>query len=76
MDLTAGQAAALGNLARKHAGEEVDFINIADARSLTDLGLAERTRSGWDITRAGLQQIDPAPIGDRTNDGAGSAPSR
>jgi hypothetical protein len=73
MDLTTGQAAALHNLARKHAGEEVDFINIADARSLTDLGLAERTRSGWDVTRAGLQHLDSAPRDD-SGEAAGPSP--
>ena len=34
--LTPGQLAALQNLARKQAGQEVDWVNIADARSLTD----------------------------------------
>lgn len=53
MDLTAGQLTALRNLARKQAGQSVDWINIADARSLTELGLAERNREGWKITPAG-----------------------
>ena len=44
---------ALHNLARKKAGDEVDWINIADARALTDLGLAQRSREGWDITAEG-----------------------
>ena len=44
---------ALQNLARKGAGEAVGFINIADARVLTDLGLATRSREGWDITALG-----------------------
>jgi hypothetical protein len=51
--LSAGEAAALRNLARKQAGEAVDWINIADARALTALGLAERSRGGWEITAAG-----------------------
>lgn len=53
MSLTPGQMTALRNLARKQAGEEVAWIGIADARALTDLGLAQRTASGWEITRAG-----------------------
>jgi hypothetical protein len=52
-DLTEVQLHALENLARKRAGQEVPFVNIADARALTDLGLAERSREGWDITAAG-----------------------
>lgn len=52
-DLTDGQLDALRNLARKRAGEAVAFVNIADARALVDLGLAQRSREGWDITAAG-----------------------
>jgi hypothetical protein len=51
--LSERQRLALKNLARKQAGEEVDFINIADARFLEGAGLAERTRAGWKITQAG-----------------------
>jgi hypothetical protein len=57
---------ALENLGRKKAGLEVDWINIADARALTDLGLAERTQSGWVITAAGaaaLEALGAAPTG-------------
>ena len=53
MTLSPGQLVALKNLARKKAGEAVDWINIADARVLTDLGLAERTGGGWVITQNG-----------------------
>ena len=50
MPLTPSLLAALNNLSRKKAGEEVDWINIADARELTELGLAERNREGsWPI---------------------------
>jgi hypothetical protein len=70
MTLSSGQVAALNNLERKHAGQDVDFINIADARSLTDLGLAIRTREGWEITDAGLLAINAPNVTDRTNDGA------
>lgn len=54
LGLTDGQLTALRNLARKHGGDEVNWINIADARALTELGLAERGRGGWDITPQGL----------------------
>jgi len=58
--MTPGQLQALKNLARKHAGEAVDWINISDARALTDLGFAERSREGWDITAEGLQALGDA----------------
>lgn len=57
MALTPGQRAALENLARKAAGEDVDWINIADARALTAEGLAERDRQGWRITPAGAELV-------------------
>ena len=53
MALSEGQRLALANLARKQAGEDVDWINIADARALTDLGFAQRERGGWTITPEG-----------------------
>ena len=53
MALTPGQFTALSNLQRKKAGEVVEWINISDARALTDLGFAERTGAGWVITAAG-----------------------
>ena len=52
-NLTDAQLNALQNLARKKAGEEPPFINISAARALTELGLAERSREGWDITPEG-----------------------
>jgi hypothetical protein len=57
MTLSPGQLVALKNLARKKAGEAVDWINIADARVLTDLGLAERNGGGWVITTDGLAAL-------------------
>jgi hypothetical protein len=51
--LSPGQRVALRNLATKQAGEAVDWINIADARALTELGFADRGREGWRITPAG-----------------------
>ncbi|HZC16649.1 MAG TPA: hypothetical protein VE309_07800 [Caulobacteraceae bacterium] len=52
-DLTPSQREVLRNLASKKAGDPVGFVNIADARALTDLGLAQRSREGWDITPEG-----------------------
>lgn len=57
MALSPGQFTALKNLSRKKAGENVDWINIADARALTDLGFAERTGGGWTITQAGATAL-------------------
>lgn len=57
VELTPGQLAALQNLQRKSAGEAVDWISISDARALTDLGLAERNREGWNITPAGVSAL-------------------
>jgi hypothetical protein len=51
--LSPGQLVALRNLARKQAGEAVNWINIADARALTELGFADRNSEGWRITAAG-----------------------
>jgi hypothetical protein len=48
---------ALRNLADKQSGEAVEWISIAAARALTELGLARRTRSGWEITAEGLALI-------------------
>ena len=59
--LSAGQLTALQNLARKKAGEEVAFLNISDARALTELGLASRSREGWDITREGVAYLASLP---------------
>ena len=52
-DLTDAQLNALQNLAWKKAGQAPPFINIGAARALTELGLAERSREGWDITPEG-----------------------
>jgi hypothetical protein len=52
---------ALHNLADKHSGQDVDWISIADARVLTELGLAKRTRSGWEITPEGLSMVAQSP---------------
>ena len=51
--LSPAQFDALSNLARKKAGDDVGWVAIAEARELTDLGLALRTRSGWEITDSG-----------------------
>lgn len=57
MILTDAQFEALRNLAHKKAGDEVGWIGIAEARALTELGLAERNRSGWQITDAGASLL-------------------
>ena len=57
LELSPGQFTALRNLASKQAGGDVDWINIADARALTGLGLAERSREGWKITSAGAEVL-------------------
>jgi hypothetical protein len=76
MSLSANQLVALENLARKQAGEDVDWISISDARALTDLGLAERTREGWIITAAGLELVktERAERPEGANDKAGGEP--
>jgi len=76
--LSPAQFDALSNLARKKAGDDVGWVAIAQARELTDLGLAVRTRSGWEITDAGEAALsehadarpddspdDPIPFGPR-----------
>jgi len=65
-DLTGGQLDALRDLARKKTGAEVPFVNISAARALTELGLAERSQEGWDITPAGsalLARLSGPPSG-------------
>jgi hypothetical protein len=57
MTLSPREFSALHNLADKQSGQDVDWINIADARALTERGLARRTRAGWEITSAGLALI-------------------
>jgi hypothetical protein len=44
-------------LARKQAGEDIAFVNIAAARTLCDLGLASRSHEGWDITADGAAEL-------------------
>ena len=64
MTLSDSQMTALRNLADKQAGKDVDWINIADARVLTGLGLARRNREGWEITPEGLALVRAtAPAG-------------
>jgi len=67
--ITSALMNALQNLAEKKAGLAVDWINISDARALTDLGLAQRSREGWEITGRGVSLIK-----DETT--AGEAPAR
>src|SRR3954451_3933989 len=68
-DLTTPQLHALRNMARKKAGEDVAFVKIADAQALTELGLAERSREGWDITAAGAAVLARlAPLSSDTSE--------
>ena len=53
MELTPKELAALRDLLAKADGADVAFVNIADARALTDKGLAARTQEGWSITPQG-----------------------
>ncbi len=62
--LTDAELHALRNLAEKRGGAMTAFVNIADARRLTDLGFASRSRQGWDITAEGsafLARHNPGP---------------
>jgi hypothetical protein len=64
--LSSGELLALRNLAEKRAGNVTPFLKIADAQHLTELGLASRSRQGWDITAAGsayLTRFDTTEIG-------------
>jgi hypothetical protein len=66
MTISDKELAALQNLAAKQAGKDVDWINIADERALTELGLARRNREGWEITAEGLAAIKAAQAGGPT----------
>ena len=55
--LTAAETAALRNLAEKRTGSLTAFVNVADARRLTELGLAQRSQQGWDITPTGSAHL-------------------
>lgn len=64
-DLTEGQLHALQNLSRKKSGNgEAPFLNIRDAQALVELGLAVRSRQGWDITPEGARLLAPPPSSD------------
>ena len=56
--LTETQVHALRNLAERRAGNVAPFVRIADAQQLTELGLASRSRQGWDITAAGSAYLN------------------
>lgn len=69
-ELSKGQLQALRNLAAKSAGNVTAFLRIADAQQLTELGLAARSRQGWDITPAGsayLTRLDAGANGPDTS---------
>jgi hypothetical protein len=56
-DLSDLELHTLRLLARKSAGEAIAFVNIAAARTLSDLGLATRSHEGWDITAKGSAEL-------------------
>ena len=66
MELTPKELAALRDLLAKADGADVAFVNIADARALTDKGLAARTQEGWSITPEGRAHLSGGdrPISD------------
>jgi len=55
--LTEVEISSLKNMAQKRNGAVTQFLNIASAQRLTELGLAVRTRQGWDITDAGMARL-------------------
>ena len=61
--ITESQIEALRNLAVKRTGDMKAFVNIADAQRLTELGLASRSRQGWDITALGSSYLARADAG-------------
>jgi RES domain-containing protein len=71
MPLSASLRAALENLHRKESGEAVDWINIADARALTELGFARRSHQGWEITEAGREAHGAQPQAHDDGDSSG-----
>ena len=65
--LTQGELHALRNLAARREGVLTPFLNISDARALTDLGLARHSRQGWELTSDGaayLARVDLLPDSD------------
>jgi len=77
MLLSATVLAALENLHQKKLGVEVNWINIADARALTELGLASRGLQGWTITEAGSAAYSAQPpLGHVTELSARTLPPR
>lgn len=56
-ELTDREVQTLRHLAIRRDGAPTPFLNIADAQRLTELGLAVRSRQGWDITSAGSSYL-------------------
>ena len=67
-NLSPGELEALRNLSEKHGGASTGFINIADAQRLTELGLAIRSRQGWDITDEGAALLAELSAGPKSRD--------
>ena len=66
MTLSQEQLDTLWNLSRKKSGATIGWVAIGPARALTELGLAARSRCGWEITpdgEAALESQREAPGG-------------
>ena len=57
MELTPGERIALENLTRKAIGEDLGWINIANARALAERGLCARDRQGWRVSDEGKRMV-------------------
>lgn len=62
--LSDGELVALRSLGEKTSDSAVSFVNIRDARALTEMGLAVRSREGWTITSEGLARLALEPAAD------------
>jgi hypothetical protein len=77
-ELTDVDLHALERLAEKKAGAAIPFVNISAARKLSDMGLAQRSGEGWDITPEGsallARRAEPPSSIEASDDGSGSEP--
>lgn len=70
MKLSSAQIDTLRNLSRKRAGFTTGWVSIAAAQGLTELGLAIRNRSGWEITASGQAALDRQAGASRARSGS------
>jgi hypothetical protein len=59
--LTGAQLSALKLLARRLEAEDLEWINLADARALESIKFAAHSGRGWVITDAGRQALRSIP---------------